>query len=304
MTHINSLTGKQKSVLTDSGYDSRTWLFLYIVSICLHLVFFLALIFFQNVSVPGRLPPAIRVSLVPFVSETRGKASPAGKKEISGKKIVKKPEIKHAKKKAIAIAKPEKKIRVKSIPDLKIKAKKNVKKNVKPEKVVKKPKRSLKEKTYRASKVIENARENIKKNIEKKEKNALEKAFSRLQEKVSKEGNSNFGVSGKSSSTGRLEKGDVKAIDIYNMELMYRIQQNWAFNDILAGNDKHLEVRVIVKILKDGSVRDIWFETRSGNRYLDESALRAIKKSIPLPELPRGYSSYDIGLRFTPSGLQ
>ncbi len=300
MTHITSLTDKHKSVLTDSGYNIRTWVLLYIVSICLHLFFFLAVVFFQDISVPVRLPPAIRVSLVPFVSETRGKSSPAGENKVSAKKNAKKIEIKHSKKKAIAIVQPEKKTTVKSIPDIKIKAKKNAK----TEKITKKPKRSLKRKTYRASKVIANARENIKKNIEKKEQNALEKAFSRLQEKVSKEGNSNFGVSGRSSSGDRLEKGDVKAIDIYNMELMYRIQQNWAFNDILAGDDKHLEVRVIVKILKDGRVRDIWFETRSGNRYLDESALRAIKKSIPLPELPRGYSSYDIGLIFTPSGLQ
>jgi len=300
MTHINSLTGKHKSVLTDSGYNSRIWVLLYIVSICLHLFFFLAVIFFQNVSAPRILPPAIRVSLVPFVSEIRGKTSPAGKRKIFGKRNIKKPEIKHAKKKKIAIAQPEKKTTVKSISDLKIKAKNNAK----AEKIVKKSKRSLKRKTYRASKVIANARENIKKNIEKKEQNTLEKAFSRLQEKVSKEGNSNFGVSGQSSSGDRLEKGNVKAIDLYNMELMYRIQQNWAFNDILAGNDKHLEVRVIVKILKDGRVRDIWFETRSGNRYLDESALRAIKKSIPLPKLPRGYSSYDIGLIFTPAGLK
>lgn len=300
MTHITSLTDKQKSVLTDSGYNHRTWVLLYLVSICLHLFFFLALVFFQNVSAPVRLPPAIRVSLVPFVSETRGKSSPAGGKKVPEKKIVKKTEIKHAKKKAIAIAQPEKKTTVKSIPDLKIKAKKKAK----AEKIVKKSIRSLKRKTYRASKVIANARENIKKNLERKEKNTLEKAFSRLQEEVSKEGNSNFGVQGKSPSGDRLKRGDVKAIDIYNMELMYKIQQNWAFNDILAGDDKHLEVRVIVKILKDGKVRDIWFETRSGNRYLDESALRAIKKSIPLPELPRGYSSYDIGLIFTPSGLQ
>ncbi len=300
MTHITSLTDKQKSVLTDSGYNHRTWVLLYLVSICLHLFFFLALVFFQNASAPVRLPPAIRVSLVPFVSETRGKSSSAGEKKISEKKIVKKTEVKHAKKKAIAIAEPEKKTTVKSIPDLKIKTKKKAK----AEKIVKKLKRSLKRKTYRASKVIANAREKIKKHLKKKEQNALEKAFSRLQEEVSKEGNSNFGVQGKSSLSNRLEKGDVKAIDLYNMELMYRIQQNWAFNDILAGDNKHLEVRVIVKILKDGKVRDIWFETRSGNRYLDESALRAIKKSIPLPELPRGYSSYDIGLIFTPSGLQ
>jgi colicin import membrane protein len=64
-----------------------------------------------------------------------------------------------------------------------------------------------------------------------------------------------------------------------------------------------MEVRILIKILKSGQIRDIWFETRSGNRFLDESALKAVKKSNPLSPLPRGYNTYDVGLIFTPSGL-
>ncbi len=300
MTHITSLTGKQNSVLTGPGYKSGACVLLYIVSLCLHLFIFLLIIVLQTVNSPTQLPPAIRVSLVSFVSESPDKSAPDADKSIEEKEIVKKSKIKNTQKKSIVLTESTRKRAIKSVPDLKAK----IKKNKKNEKKSTKSKKSLKQKTYRASKVIASARESIKKDIEKKEKNSLDKAFSRLEEKVSKEGNSNFGVSGKAPSGMKLGRKDVKAIDIYNMGLMYRIQQNWAFNDILAGHDKHLEVRVIVKILKDGKVRDIWVETRSGNRYLDESALRAIKKSIPLPELPRGYSSYDIGLIFTPSGLK
>jgi colicin import membrane protein len=86
--------------------------------------------------------------------------------------------------------------------------------------------------------------------------------------------------------------------------MTYRIKQNWAFNQRLAGSEKAIEARLLIKILKNGQIRDVWFETRSGNRYLDDSALKAVKKSNPLPQLPKGYATYEIGLRFTPSGLK
>jgi colicin import membrane protein len=85
---------------------------------------------------------------------------------------------------------------------------------------------------------------------------------------------------------------------------MYRIRQNWAFNERLANAEKGIQARVLIKILQNGQIRDVWFETRSGNRYLDESALKAVKKSNPLPPLPKGYVTYDVGLQFTPSGLK
>jgi len=135
------------------------------------------------------------------------------------------------------------------------------------------------------------------------EENSLDEAFSRLEQKVTRQGSSRpftnvegTGIDG--------DKTDYEAIDLYNLELMHKIQQNWAFNERLAGAARGIETRVIIKILQNGQIRDIWFETRSGNSYLDESAMKAVKKSAPLPPLPRGYTSYDIGLKFTPSGLK
>jgi len=135
------------------------------------------------------------------------------------------------------------------------------------------------------------------------EENSLDEAFSRLEQKVTRQGGSRpftnvegTGIDG--------DKTDYEAIDLYNLELMHRIQQNWAFNERLAKSARGIETRVIIKILQNGQIRDIWFETRSGNSYLDDSAMKAVKKSAPLPPLPRGYTSYDIGLKFTPSGLK
>jgi colicin import membrane protein len=189
---------------------------------------------------------------------------------------------------------------------------------------------ALKKKTLQADKVLEAARSSIEKKVEKQVEKSepptgeiLDKAFARLEKTVETQADSRSGTStgsGRGSSSdpksgssfgpelsgdgAKGSKTDYTAIDLYNLELMYRIQQNWAFNPRLAGPEKGIEARLLIKILKDGQIRDVWFETRSGNSYLDDSALKAVKKSNPLPPLPKGYATYDIGLRFTPSGLQ
>lgn len=165
-------------------------------------------------------------------------------------------------------------------------------------------KRSLKKKTYRPDKVIAAATRQLKKAVKKTDDSRrLESALQRMQDTVDETGNKNPALFGAAEGTSGAAGGDARAIDLYNLELMYRIQQNWAFNPQLAGAGKDLEVRILIKVLKSGHIRDIWFETRSGNRLLDDSALKAVKKSNPLAPLPRGYESYDVGLIFTPSGL-
>jgi colicin import membrane protein len=60
------------------------------------------------------------------------------------------------------------------------------------------------------------------------------------------------------------------------------------------------------KIKPNGEISDIWFDQRSGNTYLDESAYRAIVKSNPLPPLPKGLfgGDYTVGIRFGPKGIK
>ena len=84
---------------------------------------------------------------------------------------------------------------------------------------------------------------------------------------------------------------------------MDSINQNWAFNPVLAGGGEDLEVQLLVKIMADGKVGGIKYVKRSGNDLLDESAYRAIKKSDPLPPLPKGLTFYEIVMGFGPSGL-
>ena len=143
----------------------------------------------------------------------------------------------------------------------------------------------------------------------------LAKSLSRLKNQVAsqsaKKGGGGLGtgagsgVGGAITSSGGQGSGTTsEAIGLYNLELYYKIRQNWSYNQSFAGVDGKAEVRIVIKILQNGEIRDIWFETHSGNSHLDESALKAVKKSNPLPPLPAGYTSYDIGLIFTPSGLE
>ena len=110
------------------------------------------------------------------------------------------------------------------------------------------------------------------------------------------------GAGGPQLSAGEIADG----IRIYQAEISYQVQKNWAFSEQLAGSDKNLEVLIGIRIAPDGRITDSWFDQRSGNRHLDESAHRAIMKANPLPPLPTGLfdGEYTVGLRFGPEGIK
>ena len=112
--------------------------------------------------------------------------------------------------------------------------------------------------------------------------------------------------SGKSDGIGRGGKLGLEQIDIYKIEIASQIQKNWAYSEQLAGGRTDMEAWLVIKIMRNGQIKDIFFETKSGNAYFDESAYKAVQKSNPLPPLPKGYFRYfyDVGLHFTPSGLR
>ena len=146
-------------------------------------------------------------------------------------------------------------------------------------------------------KVLAEARDKLEQQVEEQNQDRLSKALAQLREKIKNQGPK------ENINTG-YEKRGYKPIDLYKMVLGAAIAQNWVFNDTLARMNQNLEVRIIIKILKSGEIRDIIFETRSGNRYLDDSAKKAIKKANPLPQLPAGMRSYDLLVGFTPKGLK
>ena len=70
--------------------------------------------------------------------------------------------------------------------------------------------------------------------------------------------------------------------------------------------EKNITTIIDVKISRSGALEYLDFEKRSGNRYFDDSALRAVKKSNPFPPLPYWIrdKSIEIGIRFHSAELR
>jgi colicin import membrane protein len=92
---------------------------------------------------------------------------------------------------------------------------------------------------------------------------------------------------------------------IYYNLIWKRIRSVWVLPDAALAGQKNLEAIIGIRIAPNGQIEDIQFEKKSGNPAFDESALRAIQKSNPLPPLPPGLEGerFDVGVRFTPSDL-
>ena len=71
----------------------------------------------------------------------------------------------------------------------------------------------------------------------------------------------------------------------------------------LAGPGDDFEAVVGVTIRKDGNIDTISFEKQSGNRFFDESVLKAVKKASPFPGFPESLreETLDVGIRFLSS---
>lgn len=111
-----------------------------------------------------------------------------------------------------------------------------------------------------------------------------------------------------SSAVTASQSGDAELkskMDAYYAMIWSRIRGRWVLpQGILSG--EALEAVIDVTILRNGAVSKMDFEKRSGNRYFDESAVRAIQKASPLPPLPAwiGGSNIDVGIRFHSAELK
>lgn len=84
----------------------------------------------------------------------------------------------------------------------------------------------------------------------------------------------------------------------YLQILERKANENWITHGIIiAGNKSDPVVRF--DILKNGRVEGLELEKSSGNDALDESALAAISKASPFPQLPADYGSDHLTVHFT-----
>ncbi|MGV8057192.1 MAG: energy transducer TonB [Smithellaceae bacterium] len=146
--------------------------------------------------------------------------------------------------------------------------------------------------------------------VKKEEANKLniEKAISAIKQREQ-------AVSEPSSSSSRLSSGNrparmasgeitAKTNDYANF-VSSRVHNNWSIPPELKPRG-NIETVIEIKIMRDGTLAYAGFEKRSGNRFYDDSAMKAVKKSSPFPPLPEGFSGsiMEIGIRFHPSQLR
>jgi TonB family protein len=84
-----------------------------------------------------------------------------------------------------------------------------------------------------------------------------------------------------------------------------RVKSNWSIPPSLMPKE-NIETIVEIKIMRDGLLASAGFEKRSGNRYFDDAALKAVRKSAPFPPMPEWYpdNSLEIGIRFHSAELR
>ena len=285
-------------------------LVLYIgISLLLHIVL-MAIFVIMPALTPSRryIPSAVNVSLVSLPALGNGAAkAPAPEKPVVESSVPEKPAVKKE-----PVVKP---VPVKPPPPPpKPEAEVSTAPTPKPKT---KKKESLKHKTFKPSKVIKDAVSKMEKKVEETRPSNLEEAMNRLKQQVEKEDRSRKTDTGAGSGQAGtvigsprgsgLSSGQFRSrVQVYQAEIAYQVQKNWVFSELMSGGRTNLEAVLGFKIRPNGDISDIWFDQRSGNTYLDESAYRAIVKSNPLPPLPAGLfaGDYTVGIRFGPKGIK
>ncbi len=263
------------------------------VSVLLHIGLMLILFFMQQHTFSSRkMPPSLQVDLVTYTPKLEDllKSESKQPKKDATKKVEKRIKPKPVKKKKI-----KKKVVDVNPESVKTEEKKPV------EKKISEPVQAEKE-DDKAEEIEELEQEKIRDLLdEMREKVAEQEKLKDLLEGDEAEEEGSQGL-----SRGRWS--NITAESIYQGIFSTMIQKKWVFNERLAKldrNDKQIKVLVMIKILSNGELGDIWIETKSGNAFLDKSAVRAIKKAAPFPPLPKEFQrhTYEIGLRFSPKGL-
>lgn len=102
---------------------------------------------------------------------------------------------------------------------------------------------------------------------------------------------------------GRGGPGIVKGMDfiIYQNRMLATIKENWAW----VGQRSNLKVVVQFGVKENGDIVGLKIVQPSGDPSYDESVLRAVKKSSPLPTPPESYRKdfADVELTFRPRDL-
>ena len=85
----------------------------------------------------------------------------------------------------------------------------------------------------------------------------------------------------------------------YFAQIRARVKGQWAVPAAIIPK-RDIKAIIAVQITRSGAIANISFEKRSGNRYFDESAMKAVRKASPFPPFPEGYPDgvIEVGIVF------
>ncbi len=237
-----------------------------LLSACAHLGIFLALVLFSGtgrakvVYKPRHHVRLVAPSEIPSLQKSKPESAPKAKPKPA---VQKKP----AKKEVV-------------LPDKKAKKKKDSPKAKTPKKKVSKPKKQPPPPKPSSDKVLEDVLARIKKKASSRDRLAA------------------------NGPTGNLRGVKERQKEIqyrrYYDEVERQVRQNWIPPQNLDLNQQDVVTVVSLVLLPDGRVLRSAIEESSGNSLFDQSVVRAVLKSTPLPPPPIGLSqqSFELGLRF------
>lgn len=256
------------------------WRTMLIISLVLHLAVFSS-IFFVPEHIPTRRirGTVYEVNLVQLPTRRPARVegsvkAKAGKAVISSKKTTPAKRISRPKKKEkpVVIAKrtlstQKKKVKKPAVPPSK-----------RIEKALSKIEKKVKSQEEDASRRIDRALSKIEKKVKAEDENHVSRAISELEHR-------GVGAPTKGFAGGPPVTGI--AIEIYKRDVEDWIKSHWSYP--VALNKEDLEAIIVVKAKSDGSILKWWFTKKSSNVMFNQSVLKAVEQSDPLPRFPPGY---------------
>jgi TolA protein len=90
----------------------------------------------------------------------------------------------------------------------------------------------------------------------------------------------------------------------YAASVKGRISSHWQLPEIVK-TQSNLSTIVALTLRRDGSIEDMRIERESGDSFFDQSVIKALRNSAPLPSFPAliNQSTLEFVLTFTPQGL-
>lgn len=159
-------------------------------------------------------------------------------------------------------------------------------------------KKKPKKQTTTSSRLLDKALSRIEKRVKEQEKDHIEQAVSRLQTQAR-------GAGGQGTVAQDAYNGIT--IRLYRMEVENWIKSHWSYPAALLSPDNRqdLAVIVLIQVKSNGAILKSRFKNHSASVIFDQSILKALEMSDPLPPFPEGYrrTEEEIEINFNLSDL-